>query len=382
MTEEELARLARLVVQNVIRLENIARDIARQTTPAVKEIYRQLIQQIQGLPTGSVEREMAYQILEDVQRTIFRTPTIELASEIKGQLSAEAANQIKWAANYVQLDAGLIQPGVMAQMAVAAVDDVQVLNQAVEDITGPLTRSQWKRIDKTIRTGFLTGATNEQLARAVARTYKANLAERRAITRTAVMSLAQEAHNQFWDANDDVIVAWRWDASMDYRVCPVCAPLDGVEHVKRNMFKQMPPIHPNCRCHVVPVTEAMRETEQEDGEGDRSVVMLVPREGTDDYSKFQGNLKNAKEVRYYKSPVYVTVNGKRQKRQRVALTYAEKKKEALSMAQFISQSTTETQAQIFGSRKRALEYQRLLKRKDRHGNLLGPERALVDATRK
>jgi hypothetical protein len=80
--------------------------------------------------------------------------------------------------------------------------------------------------------------------------------------------------------------------------------------------------------------------------------------------------------------VYVTVNGKRQKRQRVALTYAEKKKEALSMAQFISQSTTETQAQIFGSRKRALEYQRLLKRKDRHGNLLGPERALVDATRK
>ena len=72
MTEEELARLTRLVVQNVIHLENIARDIAARTTPAVKEIYRQLIQQIQGLPTGSVEREMAYQMLEDVQRTIFQ----------------------------------------------------------------------------------------------------------------------------------------------------------------------------------------------------------------------------------------------------------------------------------------------------------------------
>ena len=212
MTEEELARLARLVVQNVIRLENIARDIARQTTPAIKQIYQDLISQIQALPTGSVEREMAYQLLEDLNRTVFRAPTIELASEIKSQLTAEAANQLKWAANYVQLDAGLIQPSVMAQMAVAAVGDVQVLNQAVEDITGPLTRSQWKRIDKTIRTGFLTGATNQELARAVARTYKANLAERRAITRTAVMSLAQESHNQFWDANADVIVAWRWDA--------------------------------------------------------------------------------------------------------------------------------------------------------------------------
>ena len=320
--------------------------------------------------------------MEDFWRNEFRVPAIELQSNIQSALNREAMKQLEWAADYVKLTPGIVQPSVMAQMAVAAVDDVQVLNQAVEDITGPLTRSQWKRIDKTIRTGFLTGATNEQLARAIARTYKANLAERRAITRTAVMRLAQEAHNQFWDANDDVIVAWRWDASMDYRVCPVCAPLDGVEHLKRSGFAEMPPVHPNCRCHVVPVTEAMRATEKEDGEGDRSVVMLVPREGTDDYSKFQGNLKNAKEVRYYKSPVYVTINGKRQKRQRVALTYAENKKEALSMAQFISQSTTETQAQIFGSRKRALDYQRLLKRKDRHGNLLGPERALVDATRK
>ena len=63
---------------------------------------------------------------------------------------------------------------------------------------------------------------------------------------------------------------------MDYRVCPVATePLDRVEHLKRSGFAEMPPVHPNCRCHVVPVTEAMRATEKEDGEGDRSYVTLA-----------------------------------------------------------------------------------------------------------
>ena len=366
MTEEELARLTRLVVQNVIHLENIARDIAARTTPAVKEIYRQLIQQIQGLPTGSVEREMAYQMLEDVQRTIFRTPTIELASELKNKMSAEAANQIKWAANYVQLNAGLIEPGAMASMAVAAVGDVQVLNQAVEDITGPLTRSQWKRIDKTIRTGFLTGQTNEQLARAVARTYKANLAERRAITRTAVMSLAQESHNQFWDANDDVIVAWRWDASMDYRVCPVCAPLDGVKHLKRSGFAEMPPVHPNCRCHVVPVTEAMRATEKEDGEGDRSYVTLEKKKP-----------KETANTRVYKQKV----RGKDGKMYwKVAHTAKQENGKALTMGEFIRRSNRETQASILGVG-RAERFRKLIKGTEGSRSILSPEDALIRVTK-
>ena len=366
MTDEELARLARLVVQNVIRLENIARDIARQTTPAIKQIYQDLISQIQALPTGSVEREMAYQLLNDLNRTVFRVPTIELASEIKSQLTAEAANQLKWAANYVQLDAGLIQPSVMAQMAVAAVDDVQVLNQAVEDITGPLTRNQWKRIDKTIRTGFLTGATNEELARAVARTYKANLTERRAIARTAVMSLAQESHNQFWDANADVIVAWRWDASMDYRVCPVCAPLDGVEHVKRSEFGDMPPIHPNCRCHVVPVTEAMRATEQEDGEGDRSYITLEKKKP-----------KETANTRVYKQKV----RGKDGKMYwKVAHTAKEENGKALTMGEFLRRSNRETQASVLGFG-RADRFRKLIKGTEGTRSPLSPEDALVRVTK-
>ena len=184
-----------------------------------------MIQQIQGLPTGSVEREMAYQMLEDVQNQRTRRIASRAAkdaqqlswpAELKNKMSARRPRRqiAKWAAAKLCAAECWVDSlaASMAAMDCCCGERVQVVNQAVEDITGPLTRSQWKRIDKTIRTGFLTGATNEQLARAVARTYKANLAERRAITRTAVMSLAQESHNQFWDANDDVIVAWRWDA--------------------------------------------------------------------------------------------------------------------------------------------------------------------------
>ena len=366
MTEKQLAELIELVVKNVIHLEQLAREIAATTTPRIREVYRQLIRQIQGLPVGSVERELAYKSMEDLLRNDFRIPSIELASELKAKMPEEALQQLKWASKYIQLDAGLVTPGVMAQMAVAAVEDVQVLNQAVEDITGPLTRSQWKRIDKTIRTGFLTGATNEQLARAVARTYKANLAERRAITRTAVMSLAQEAHNQFWDANDDVIVAWRWDASMDYRVCPVCAPLDGVEHEKRKAFKSMPPVHPNCRCHVVPVTEAMRATEKEDGEGDRSYITLEKKKP-----------KETANTRVYKQKV----RGKDGKMYwKVAHTAKQENGKALTMGEFIRRSNRETQASILG-KGRAERFRKLIKGTEGSRSILSPEDALIRVTK-
>ena len=48
------------------------------------------------------------------------------------------------------------------------------------------------------------------------------------------MSMAQQTHNQFWDANDDVIEGWVYDATMDYRVCPICAPLDGKTRTRRS----------------------------------------------------------------------------------------------------------------------------------------------------
>ena len=384
MEENELERAARLYIQNVVHLTQEAKRIAARTSPEVKELFAYVIREIQSLPTGSVERQIQYERLQGLMNTIFRVPSFEFASQLKEALDAESLRQLEWASSYINLQGGLTLPSDMAAAAVRAVSRTRVLKKSVTDAADfiePLSSNRWKRIDKMIRTGFLTGVPNEQIARDMAAVYAADLRERRAIARTAFMSLAQEAHNEFWDANDDVIVLWRWDASMDYKVCPVCAPLAGTEKEKRSEFDEMPPIHPNCRCHVVPVTEAMLEMEREFGDGEEEMTMLVPKEGTDDWRRFQAMKKNATDVRYFKSPVYVTINGKRQKRERVSMSFPPKKNgKGMTMAEMILRAPHEMQGQILGSGKKASIFRKKARELDPKGKPWGPEYALVFVT--
>jgi len=90
-----------------------------------------------------------------------------------------------------------------------------------------------------------------------------------------MMEASQAAHDAFYQANDDfswtddsgkrhevkLIKGYEWDASLDDRVCPICAPLDGVTRDRR---EDMPahPAHFNCRCQILPMTgttKALRE---------------------------------------------------------------------------------------------------------------------------
>ena len=47
--------------------------------------------------------------------------------------------------------------------------------------------------------------------------------------------------------------AWIWNAVMDPALCPVCRPLDGQRREKPGQFDRLPPLHPNCRCAVLPL---------------------------------------------------------------------------------------------------------------------------------
>ena len=48
--------------------------------------------------------------------------------------------------------------------------------------------------------------------------------------------MAQQASLEFYDAHSDVIVEWEFDATMDYKVCERCAPLNGQRRKDRSDF--------------------------------------------------------------------------------------------------------------------------------------------------
>ena len=52
---------------------------------------------------------------------------------------------------------------------------------------------------------------------------------------------------------------WAWNAVLDSRTCPVCSPLDGKivpeppTFVPTGFSRTLPPVHPRCRCSILPV---------------------------------------------------------------------------------------------------------------------------------
>lgn len=46
---------------------------------------------------------------------------------------------------------------------------------------------------------------------------------------------------------------WQWHAILDPKTCPICRPLDGLIRQNFNEFPYIPPVHPRCRCRLLPV---------------------------------------------------------------------------------------------------------------------------------
>ena len=225
MTERE----AFAIIRNVIRLEGVARQIAVESSKELRRALKVVRDVIKNMPEGSVERELAYKQLRDFISATMERPTQTLQLDTSTRLQDEAPVQAEWAQKYINVEAPI--DNSLTRAALAGVERATVAGKPLDQIFKGLNLAQMKKIDTVVREGFLTGMTNTQIANALGGTVKGLQSQQRAIARTAVMSMAQQTHNQFWDANDDVIEGWVYDATMDYRVCPICAPLDGkLEH--------------------------------------------------------------------------------------------------------------------------------------------------------
>ncbi len=60
--------------------------------------------------------------------------------------------------------------------------------------------------------------------------------------------------NELLTAMQDLEVnTWVWNAILDSATCPICRPLHQQTRPKPSLFPFTPPVHPNCRCAVLPV---------------------------------------------------------------------------------------------------------------------------------
>lgn len=139
----------------------------------------------------------------------------------------------------------------------------------IRDLLGKDWRAQYNlelddltlRIRRAIGTGMTDGEGMAGIQRRVRdaigvqtdrrKGYRANFSRVQAITRTVVQTVANKGAVAAYRANADILSGYEWLTAHDERVCPECLAMDGKVFPLKS--ERRPPLHPNCRCTVIPV---------------------------------------------------------------------------------------------------------------------------------
>lgn len=189
----------------------------------------------------------------------------KMADYMARQCEHLAENEAKWAAAIVK-QSGVTVPKktirVNTIVKYAAVEDGQTITESIN----AAAEEDAKRISEVCREGVRKSKPLETIIKEIRGTkelgytdgiFETTRNEAETIARTGCMGIADEAKMQFYINNQDVIIGILHVATLSGNTCLVCGNLDG--HIWKNPseLSLVPnlPIHPNCRCVHLPITE-------------------------------------------------------------------------------------------------------------------------------
>jgi hypothetical protein len=266
----------------------VERSVAAGIRGSLHTSFLNIRRLVLGLGAATIFRAYQWQQL--------RAQVPELLVPLNDAVGGQLINELHELAPKVRARAGRkagIEPTPIRRDMVATAQRTRVLGTSVfEEFdrsrgTSPFVRRQQIELEKTVQSGLLANKTTEQIADdVIGVTTRAG--QEVPVVRTS--SMARRVLNRVtnfiagavWDVvNTETIdvfdeaaasadarntpsnranaqppssgaIEWEWIAVLDPATCPICAPLGGQRRSSRNGFGVTPPVHPNCRCVLLP----------------------------------------------------------------------------------------------------------------------------------
>jgi len=118
------------------------------------------------------------------------------------------------------------------------------------DKLGPLAS---KRIRESLIEGIAQGYNPEKIGRSVREAFGGNLSRALRVSRTEVLRSYREATRRSYEANDDVVEGWIWNAACTTRTCAMCFAMHGTVHPVTERLDD----HPSGRCSMLPKVKGL-----------------------------------------------------------------------------------------------------------------------------
>lgn len=319
---------ALVIVRDQFALKGLSDDALKLILPSYKDAISRITFLLQQMPPDNIARELylrtqletiraqfaavadrIYQVMPEAQVRAFEEglsnaqkyleaggikPEPEVARQtLSGQTVGGTTVEVSGPVATLAGDDGFIRPSITRQQLAAASRQTGFsvftpggTTRGLEELLPEWMNAQTKQVERALRTGFLTGQSNEEIMREIGPLGpgRRGWAMTEAMVRTGMAEASQSAHDLFYEANADLLPKtkngdrWWWDASNDTRLCEICAPLDGVRFKERSSPPHAWPAHWNCRCKILPWTATQELLAEEEGPAKGSFLEATPVE--------------------------------------------------------------------------------------------------------
>lgn len=265
-TEEEQEKLLRalLIIAKQIEQETFARyqAVMRVQMQGIRELI--LTMEGEGAFRAYQWRE-AEPFLEQVMQPVADV----IAEQLPPKLALMEPTIQQKAAEFIGVEPPptAFRSGNAMLVKAMSVDDTldELLGASGQD--AKIVKRWAQNIDRVVKIGLLTDRPTADIADDVLRPIVRNGRETMAIARGTVANQNMNITNNMvraatWDIVEQNLLStwkkadikkWVWNTRLDPDTCPVCAPLEGETADTPEEFGQVPPIHPNCRCSIMPL---------------------------------------------------------------------------------------------------------------------------------
>ena len=250
--------IAELEVARSLLHERIKNGLSKK----VAKFYDDMIADLQAqiLKKKNITNNLA-QTISDLKQSL-KTP------DLRKDFLTLAQNEQDHLLDYNELAGFNLFSSVLPESSIERlVDSAQLEGATVKAWNNGLNADQKKRLERELKIGVSLGETTPMLAQRIAHVLEKNKRDATAIALTGAGAIVSEIRQAFFEANDDVIKCYKYQATLDTRTSELCRAYDGLtwdkdyKPIGHNFPFRKPRVntHFNCRSTIIPVTKSWDE---------------------------------------------------------------------------------------------------------------------------
>lgn len=253
--------------RHAVFVQRFAGHIANIFDPFLEEMrvgIRVLLLELDSTQGNARETQRLINRIRKLQTRIYAAYNKELIAQLRAFAPNETEFELQSIAQALNNKALNLNLATNSQIWAAvnseplvfsASNSVKLLDPFIRDFTA----REIQRISDIIRTGIVTGQSNQQIARAVTgKNGVLDKASRRAtknMVRTATNHVSNVAKLKSYSDNDDIIVGYEIVATLDGRTTDICRGFDSLKVKNSDKYKPLPPFHVGCRTTTKPTLD-------------------------------------------------------------------------------------------------------------------------------